>query len=124
MSDANATNPAYTQVGGSAVGNPGPAAFVSGSGHPPLDPNSKAAAVQKPGWVEDIQGMLAPFVPNMQWRLDLSNYDQVIANGTIIWSQISSKQMPPPNFQPLSDAQIYTFYNWMQMDYPMNRPPS
>ncbi len=122
MSDANPTTQAATQAGGSAVGNPGPSTFVSASGAAPLDPNSKAAAVQNPGWVEDILGMLAPFVPNMQWRLDLSNYDQVIANGTIIWSQISSKSMPPPQFPPLTDAQIYTFYNWMNNDYPMNRP--
>lgn len=122
MSDANPTTQAATQAGGSAVGNPGPAAFVSSPANAALDPNSKEAAVASPGWVEDIQGMLAPFVPNMQWRLDLSNYDQVIANGTIIWSQISSKSMPPPQFQPLTDAQIYTFYNWMNLDYPMNRP--
>lgn len=122
MSEANPTMQPHNQAGGSAVGNPGTAAFVSGRSGASLDPNSKDAAVQNPGWVEDIQGMLAPFVPNMQWRLDLSNYDQVIANGTIIWGQISSKSMPPPNFQPLTDAQIYTFYNWMNLDYPLNRP--
>lgn len=88
------------------------------------DAPGQPGPVANPGWVEDIVGMFAPFTSQMQWRLDLGNYSQVAANGTIIYSRIQGGGMPPPPFPPLTDAQVQTFANWMNNDYPMNRPPA
>jgi hypothetical protein len=88
------------------------------------DAPGQPGPVAQPGWVEDIVGMFAPFTSQMMWRLDLGNYEQVAANGMIIYSRIKWGGMPPPPFPPLTDAQIQTFANWMNMDYPMHRPGS
>jgi hypothetical protein len=85
--------------------------------------DSAGGAVENPGWEEDVAGILAPFVPQMMWRLDLGGYDDVAANAAIIYFQISQGGMPPPPFPPLTPTQIQTFKNWMDTGCPRTRPP-
>lgn len=67
---------------------------------------------------QDIQPMFAQFKDRMTWRLDLTLYEDVVQNAAIIYVQISTKQMPPPNQGSLSDAQIALFKQWMDEGYP------
>jgi hypothetical protein len=49
-------------------------------------------------------------------RIDLSSYQSVSSNGSIIYSMVSGKQMPPGN--PWSDEWIATFSAWKSAGYP------
>lgn len=69
-------------------------------------------------FASDIAPLFTQFRAQMLWRLDLTNYDQVKANATIIWQQIATQSMPPPPFPPLTTQQIATFQLWMNENYP------
>src|SRR5690242_8069604 len=78
-----------------------------------------------PTWEGRIKGMLAPFVTCMKSDLvfnkigrtiDLSDYDQVVANGIIIYGMIKNQRMPPG--APLPPEDIDAFHAWMKADYP------
>jgi hypothetical protein len=66
----------------------------------------------------DIMPLFKQFQAEMAWRLDLTSYDDVKANYQAILAQISTKQMPPPPFPPLTDAQIGQFVTWMNEGFP------
>jgi hypothetical protein len=78
-------------------------------------------ATQAPASVSfasDIQPLFKQFQGPMMWRFDLTSYDAVRANADTIYDQISTKQMPPPPFPPLSAEQIATFAAWMKLGFP------
>lgn len=66
----------------------------------------------------DIQPMFAQYRDRMTWRLDLTLYEDVAANADIIYDQIESKQMPPPNQGSLTDNQIKLFKLWKDQGCP------
>jgi hypothetical protein len=50
----------------------------------------------------------------MMWRFDLTRYDDVKANASVIYGMIvPGGGMPPPPFPPLPDAQVKLFQQWM-----------
>ena len=66
---------------------------------------------------KDIAPIFRQFRGAMAWRFDLTKFDDVKANAVAIYSQISSKSMPPPPFPPLTKAQISMFKNWMDSGF-------
>jgi len=81
---------------------------------------AQQAKAQQPAvsFASDIRPLFQQFQGPMMWRFDLTSYEAVRANATLIWDQIASKSMPPPPFQPLSDEQIATFKAWMASGFP------
>lgn len=77
-----------------------------------------AQATSQPTFEDDILPMLYKYRGPMLWRLDFASYEQVSANAKLIYDQISTKQMPPGPFDPLSQAQIDTFKTWMDQGCP------
>ncbi|WP_338847144.1 hypothetical protein V8J88_00320 [Massilia sp. W12] len=69
-------------------------------------------------FARDIAPIFAQFRASMTWRLDLTNYDSVKANADMVWSQISTQQMPPAPYPPLTKAQLALFHTWMKEDFP------
>jgi len=67
----------------------------------------------------DIQPLFNQFKAQMMWRFDLTNYEHVKANATIILGRIdgSNGPMPPPPLDPLTKEQIQTFRDWMNDGY-------
>ena len=67
----------------------------------------------------DIQPLFNQFRGQMMLRFDLTNYDHVKANATIIMGRISDPDgpMPPPPFDPLTSEQIQLFQQWMDDGY-------
>lgn len=72
-------------------------------------------------FANDIEPIFAQFVAQMRWRLDLTRYDDVRENAQMIYDFISSNdpdgRMPPPPFDPLTDAQVAQFKSWMDSGY-------
>ena len=86
----------------------------------PVQYRSASAAAQQAkaeqpevSFANDIRPLFQQFQGPMMWRLDLTSYDAVRANAELIWGQISTKSMPPPPFNPLTDEQIATYKAWM-----------
>lgn len=73
-------------------------------------------------FANDIQPIFAQFVAQMRWRFDLTRYEDVRENSAMIYAFISSSdpdgRMPPPPFEPLTDAQVSQFKTWMDTGYP------
>lgn len=73
-------------------------------------------------FANDIAPIFNPFRENMLWRFDLTNYDQVKANASIIQVFITASpdgRMPPANYgPPLSAQQIATFQQWIVEGFP------
>ncbi len=67
---------------------------------------------------ENIRPLFSKWKTMMTWRLDLENYEDVKANKDIIYHQISSGNMPPPNIATLTAEQIAMFKQWMDNDCP------
>ena len=65
----------------------------------------------------DIMPLFKQFQAQMMWRFDLTNYDAVRANAQMILTRIANEggagYMPPPPFDPLTDAQIEMFRQWI-----------
>jgi hypothetical protein len=67
----------------------------------------------------DIMPIFNQFKGQMMWRFDLTDYDHVKANASIIYDRISDPDgpMPPPPLDPLSSDQIQLFQQWMNDGY-------
>jgi hypothetical protein len=68
----------------------------------------------------DIMPLFNQFKGQMMWRFDLTNYEHVKANASLIYGRISSPDgpMPPPPFDPLTGEQIQMFQDWMNEGCP------
>jgi len=62
---------------------------------------------------KDIVPMFYEFRGPMLWRLDLTKYEDVKANASMIYSQMSQSNMPPPPFPPFTADQTKLFQQWM-----------
>jgi len=67
---------------------------------------------------KDIVPILRQFRGPMLWRFDLTRYEDVKGNASDIYDQISTQQMPPPPFPPLTGEQVTLFKKWMTENYP------
>jgi hypothetical protein len=74
----------------------------------------------KTSFQTDIKPIFGQFVGPMMWRFDLSSYDVVKANISIIWARISAPDspMPPPPYDPLSSDQLQLVAAWMDEGCP------
>ena len=58
----------------------------------------------------------------MMWRFDLTKFEDVQANASLIYAQLIPVggviNMPPPPFPPLTDAQVAMFKKWMDEGCP------
>jgi len=64
---------------------------------------------------KDIKPLFQQFDVNMAWRFSLVSYDDVKANAQLLYSRMTnlSSPMPPPPFDPFTQAQIELFNQWM-----------
>ena len=69
--------------------------------------------MQSPTFQKDIAPLFVPFRGSMLWRLDLTNYEDVKANASLLYTQISTQQMPPSPYVPFSADQIALFQSWI-----------
>jgi hypothetical protein len=78
-----------------------------------------------PTWEGRIKPMFAPYVGCMKGdgvfkkigrTIDLSDYDDVVGNSTVINGMIKNKLMPPGS--PLSDDDISAFQAWIDAEFP------
>jgi len=69
-------------------------------------------------FARDIAPKFSDFQANMNWRLDLTDYESVKINAATIYNLIETKQMPPPNYPALSPELISNFKEWMDSGYP------
>jgi hypothetical protein len=68
---------------------------------------------------KDIAPIFVQFRDSMAWRLDLTNYADVMTNAKLILSMIQTNGgMPPPPYSPLDSSQVDTFTQWMNQGYP------
>ena len=64
----------------------------------------------------DIMPKFKQYQGPMMWRLDITNYDEVVENVVMITSRITAtddSRMPPPPFPPLPQDFIETFLAWV-----------
>ncbi|MEZ4935180.1 MAG: hypothetical protein R2788_23980 [Saprospiraceae bacterium] len=54
----------------------------------------------------------------MMWRLDLSKYEDVKMNANIIYNELASGNMPPPNIATLKPEEIAKFKSWIDNGCP------
>lgn len=70
----------------------------------------------------DIAPLFRQFRGSMMWRLDLTKFEDVKANASMIYSQITPSQgivnMPPPPYPPLTTQQREIFKSWMNEGFP------
>lgn len=66
----------------------------------------------------DIAPLFAPYRAGMSWRFDLTRYEDVRRFAVMIHRQISSQNMPPPPYPPLTEAQVALFAAWMAQGHP------
>jgi hypothetical protein len=69
-------------------------------------------------FAKDIVPILRQFRGPMLWRFDLTRYEDVKGNAKAIYGQISTNQMPPPPFPPLTEEQVRLFKAWVAEDFP------
>jgi hypothetical protein len=69
-------------------------------------------------FAKDIAPLFHQFRGSMTWRLDLTKYEDVRANASMVYNQISTQQMPPPPYPPLTAPQIAMFKRWMDDGFP------
>ena len=62
---------------------------------------------------KDIAPMFYEFRGPMLWRLDLTKYEDVKANASMIYNQITEANMPPPPFPSFTADQTKLFQQWM-----------
>jgi hypothetical protein len=71
---------------------------------------------------KDIAPVFRQFRGSMMWRLDLTKFEDVKANATMIYRQIvpsgGSVGMPPPPYPPLTNEQVALFKSWMDEGFP------
>jgi len=83
------------------------------------------ACPDKVTWTNDIQGLFTPVdVACMKKarNFDLSSYDDVKANATQIYQQVSSGNMPKSDSgePPWPQAWVDLFLCWIQQNFPEN----
>jgi len=70
-------------------------------------------------FANDISPMFAQYRDRMMWRLDLTDYEDVKENSSIIYTQISEGQMPPSNAgKRFTKEQVELFKQWMADEFP------
>jgi hypothetical protein len=70
-------------------------------------------------FAKDILPLFQPFQKQMTWRFDLTRYDVVRDNASLIFDMISTHQMPPKNAGgPFKPEQIAMFRTWMYEGFP------
>ncbi|MFD0894913.1 tyrosinase family protein [Luteolibacter ambystomatis] len=81
-------------------------------------PTNPSAPIANPTWYSDIRHLFTQEdIDHMRSQgLDLSIYDVVKDNSSIIYGQVASGSMPPNN--PWPSAWVETFLNWMTNDCP------
>lgn len=62
---------------------------------------------------KDIVPMFYEFRGPMLWRLDLTKYEDVKANASMIYNQMIQNGMPPPPFPHFTSDQTNLFQQWM-----------
>lgn len=67
---------------------------------------------------QNISPLLSKWKAFMTWRLDLSKYEDVKINANIIYGQISSGNMPPPDYPKFKPEEIQMFKDWMDAGCP------
>jgi hypothetical protein len=69
----------------------------------------------------DIAPIFRQFRGSMMWRLDLTKFEDVKANASMISQQITPSQgqvgMPPP-YPPLTNQQVAMFNLWIDEGFP------
>ena len=71
---------------------------------------------------DNILPLFAKWRTQMIWRMDLADYETVKMNAAVIYQQIASRNMPPPNIATLTDDQIKLFKQWMDAGCPEKAP--
>jgi hypothetical protein len=70
---------------------------------------------------KDIAPIFNQFRGQMMWRFDLTNYEHVKANASVIHRRLSQADiygpMPPPPLDPLTSDQIQLFEQWISDGY-------
>jgi len=69
-------------------------------------------------FANDISPIFFRWKAQMIWRFDLTDYETVKMNASIIYNMISTSQMPPPPYPPLSSEEVSLFQQWMSEGYP------
>jgi glucose/arabinose dehydrogenase len=67
---------------------------------------------------KDIAPLFRQFRASMTWRLDLTKYEDVKLNASMVYNQISGQGMPPPPYPPLTPEQIKMFKIWIDEGFP------
>jgi hypothetical protein len=68
---------------------------------------------------KDIRPVFAQYRGPMLWRFDLTAYEDVKINASLIYDMIvPGGGMPPPPFPPLTSEQVQTFQIWMSQGCP------
>jgi len=68
---------------------------------------------------KDIVPIMHQFRGSMLWRFDLTRYEDVRGNANEIYGQISTQQMPPAPYPPLTSEQVKLFKTWMAEGFPV-----
>jgi hypothetical protein len=61
----------------------------------------------------DIVPIFAQFRGSMLWRLDLTNYEDVKLNASLLYNMIDGGGMPPSPYSPIPADQIKLFQSWI-----------
>lgn len=68
-------------------------------------------------YASDIEPVLKQYLGPMLWRFDLTSYEDVKQNASIIQERISSsdpgERMPPPPFPPVDPSFVDLFNQWV-----------
>ena len=67
---------------------------------------------------KDLAPLFRQFRGSMMWRIDLTKYEDMKANASTIWTQISTNQMPPPPYPQFTKQQLAMFKSWMDEGCP------
>jgi hypothetical protein len=75
-----------------------------------------------PSFANDIAPFFSDYQAQMAWRLDLTSYDDVKANASIIlgaisWTPGNPPFMPADPFPPFPQDFLTTFQNWINTGY-------
>lgn len=69
-------------------------------------------------FARDIAPLFVQYRASMLWRLDLTRYEDMTRNATMIYGQIQSQSMPPPPYPPMTTEQVAQFKAWMDQGFP------
>jgi hypothetical protein len=66
---------------------------------------------------KDIAPLFNQFRASMMWRLDLTKYDDVRLNASMVLNQLQGG-MPPPPYPPFTKEQVAMFQAWINEGFP------